>query len=166
MVKYAIGRCYLGTILAAHTQMGLLAVYLGDEPDALIDALQRHVPAAHLLPAGPSNASLLAQLIAFADNPTLPVEIPIHLQGTEFQIRVWQALRAIPVGQTTTYAHLAQSIGAPTAVRAVGRACALNQLALVVPCHRVIAANGSLTGYRWGIERKQAILNHEAALVK
>lgn len=102
MVKYAIGRCYLGTILAAHTQMGLLAVYLGDEPDALIDALQRHVPAAHLLPAGPSNASLLAQLIAFADNPTLPVEIPIHLQGTEFQIRVWQALRAIPVGQTIT----------------------------------------------------------------
>ncbi len=164
MVKYALGHCYLGCILAAHSQAGLLAVYLGDQPNALIHALQHRIPTAQLLPADQSTASILARLIAFAENPALPIEIPLHLQGTEFQIRVWQALRAIPLGQTITYTQLAHSIGAPAAVRAVGRACALNQLALIIPCHRVIAANGSLTGYRWGIERKQAILNHEAAL--
>ncbi|MFY9744911.1 MAG: bifunctional DNA-binding transcriptional regulator/O6-methylguanine-DNA methyltransferase Ada [Acidobacteriaceae bacterium] len=156
-IGYAIGDCPLGKVLIAATERGLCSVILGDSDKELARQLRAQFPLAKIQPE-PRLASMLAQVISqFSEHPAT-LDLPLDLRATAFQMRVWEALRRIPRGETRSYAQLAASLGQPTAVRAVARACATNPVAVVVPCHRVIGSNGKPTGYRWGIERKEKLL--------
>jgi len=163
-IRFATGRCTLGVILAAASPRGLCAVLLGDEPGALVHDLAQRFPRARLHPDKHALAQQLAQLVARVDQPRPHpgAELPLDLHGTAFQQRVWKALCRIPAGSTATYAEIARQIGAPRAVRAVAQACAANALAVAIPCHRVVRSDGQLSGYRWGVERKRALLDREA----
>jgi AraC family transcriptional regulator of adaptative response/methylated-DNA-[protein]-cysteine methyltransferase len=159
-IGYAIGACPLGRLLIAATARGLCSVILGDSDEELTRQLRTQFPAAEIS-AEPGLKTMLAQVLSqFTEHPAA-VDLPLDLRATAFQMRVWEALRQIPCGETRSYAELARSIGRPTAVRAVARACATNPVAVVVPCHRVIGSNGKPTGYRWGIERKEQLLKIE-----
>lgn len=161
-IGYASAPSPLGTLLIAATPRGLCAVTLASTPEAALDHLRAQFPAAELHPQ-PDLAPMLAQVVSqFTEHPAA-LDLPLDLRTTAFRMRVWQALRAIPRGQTRTYSQVAREIGHPTAVRAVARACATNPAAIVIPCHRVIGANGSPTGYRWGIDRKRLLLEIEKA---
>jgi AraC family transcriptional regulator, regulatory protein of adaptative response / methylated-DNA-[protein]-cysteine methyltransferase len=161
-IGYAIGDCPLGKVLIAATERGLCSVILGDTEKELARQLRAQFPLAKIQPE-PHLASMLAQVISqFSEHPAT-LDLPLDLRATAFQMRVWEALRRIPRGETRSYAQLAASLGQPTAVRAVARACATNPVAVVVPCHRVIGSNGKPTGYRWGIERKEKLLAIERA---
>lgn len=129
----------------------------------LVRDLQDRFARANLIGGDTSFEALVAQVVAFVEAPGLGLNLPLDVRGTAFQQRVWQALQAIPAGQTASYAEVAQRIGAPTAVRAVAQACAANSLAVAIPCHRVVKSDGALSGYRWGVERKRALLTREAA---
>lgn len=120
------------------------------------------LPARRLVGDDPAFADLVAQVVGLVDQPSRGLNLPLDLRGTAFQQRVWQALREIPPGSTVSYAELARRIGRPQAVRAVANACAANSLAVAVPCHRVVRRDGDLSGYRWGVERKRALLAREA----
>jgi AraC family transcriptional regulator of adaptative response/methylated-DNA-[protein]-cysteine methyltransferase len=158
-IRYAVERCPLGNVLVAATERGVCAVFLGDDEQQLRSELQARFPRAELLgETGPHlEAALSAVQAAMGEHPAAR-DLPLDLRGTAFQARVWEALRAIPPGETRSYAQVAQAIGAPSAVRAVAGACAANPVALVVPCHRVVGSDGKLTGYRWGVERKRVLL--------
>lgn len=152
----------LGRLLVAATPRGLCAVLLGDSQEDLLAQLRSRFPAAKLAP-DPSLNSMLEQVLSqFTEHPAA-LDLPLDLRATAFQMRVWEALRRVPRGETRTYAQLAREIGQPRAVRAVARACATNSVAVVVPCHRVIGSDGNLTGYRWGVERKKRLLELEGA---
>jgi AraC family transcriptional regulator of adaptative response/methylated-DNA-[protein]-cysteine methyltransferase len=161
-IAFATSPCVLGILLVAATERGVCSVMLGDDETALEEQLRQQFRAATIAPDGgglqPQMAAILA---AMSDHPAAG-DLPLDIRATAFQARVWQALRQIPRGQTRTYAELASSIGQPTAVRAVARACATNPVAITVPCHRVIGSDGSLTGYRWGVDRKKKLLALEA----
>jgi AraC family transcriptional regulator, regulatory protein of adaptative response / methylated-DNA-[protein]-cysteine methyltransferase len=161
-IDYSLGPCALGLALVAQQAGGLCAILLGDDADALRAELAARFPKAELQPHDAALAPALAALAALIDTPTLPWTLPLAPQGTDFQQRVWQALRSIPAGQTASYTDVATRLGSPQSVRAVAGACAANPLAVVVPCHRVIGRRGALTGYRWGVERKRALLAREA----
>lgn len=163
MIRFALGRCSLGEILVAATSRGVCAILLGDDPQALLRDLQERFARARLIGGDRQFERLVAQVIAAVERPELGAALPLDLQGTAFQHRVWQALRAVPAGSTVSYAQIAQRLGVPRAVRAVGQAIAANPLAVVVPCHRVIRSDGSLSGYRWGVQRKQRLLELERA---
>jgi AraC family transcriptional regulator of adaptative response/methylated-DNA-[protein]-cysteine methyltransferase len=137
------------------------AITLGDESTTLARDVQDRFTQAQLQTADKTFAQLIVKVIDFVENPALNFDLPLDSRGTAFQQRVWQALRAIPVGSTTSYSEIAQRIGAPKSARAVAGACAANNLAVVIPCHRVIHRDGSLSGYRWGIERKAQLLRRE-----
>ncbi|MCC6534477.1 MAG: bifunctional DNA-binding transcriptional regulator/O6-methylguanine-DNA methyltransferase Ada [Burkholderiales bacterium] len=160
-IGYAFGVCSLGTILVAATAKGVCAIALGDRPQALLDELRERFPRAELVPAGDAFESTVARVVALVEQPSLALALPLDIRGTAFQQRVWQALAKIPAGETTSYAALAGRIGMPTAARAVGHACAANPLAVAIPCHRVLCADGMVSGYRWGEERKRALLERE-----
>lgn len=160
-IRFAIGQCALGAILVAQSARGLCAILLGAAPQALMDDLRARFPAADLLEGDAAFAQVVAQVVAFVEAPRLGLDLPLDLRGTAFQQRVWRALQAIAPGTTQTYSELAHRIGAPRAVRAVASACAANPLAVAIPCHRVVRADGSLAGYRWGLARKQALLKRE-----
>ncbi|MCE9888878.1 bifunctional DNA-binding transcriptional regulator/O6-methylguanine-DNA methyltransferase Ada [Kluyvera intermedia] len=160
-IHYATGECSLGRCLVAISERGICAVLLGDDEPALIDELQRSFPAARFLPADAAFSQHIAAVVASLNQPTTALSLPLDIRGTAFQQLVWQALRAIPVGETRSYQQVAQSIGNPQAVRAVASACAANRLAILVPCHRVVRGDGSLSGYRWGVARKAALLQRE-----
>jgi AraC family transcriptional regulator of adaptative response/methylated-DNA-[protein]-cysteine methyltransferase len=162
-IHFAVGQCSLGAILVAQTEKGVCAIEIGDDPDVLVRDLQDRFPRANLIGDRESYADLVAKVVGFIDNPDLGLDLPLDLQGTAFQKRVWNALRQIPPGSTITYTELAARIGTPKAVRAVARACAANRIAIAIPCHRVIRTDGSLSGYRWGVERKSALVQKEAA---
>jgi AraC family transcriptional regulator of adaptative response/methylated-DNA-[protein]-cysteine methyltransferase len=149
-IRFATAQCELGLLLVAATERGVCSVMLGDEPAALEQSLRQQFSAAKVVP----DAAGMTEHPAAGD-------LPLDLRATAFQARVWQALREIPRGQTRSYAEVAQAVGQPSAVRAVARACATNPVAIAVPCHRVIGSDGSLTGYRWGIERKKKLLEME-----
>lgn len=156
-IGYATASCPVGRLLAAATQRGLCAVILGDSDDHLTHQLRRQFPAAEIH-ADPGLAGILQPILSqFTEHPAA-LSLPLDLRATAFQMRVWEALRRIPRGQTRTYAQVARSIGRPTAVRAVARACATNPVAVVIPCHRVIGSDGRPTGYRWGLDRKNQLL--------
>jgi AraC family transcriptional regulator of adaptative response/methylated-DNA-[protein]-cysteine methyltransferase len=138
------------------------AILLGDDPQALACDLQDRFPAARLIGADAGFERLVARVVGFVEAPRLGLDLPLDVRGTAFQQRVWQALRQVPAGQTLSYTELAARIGAPKAVRAVASACAANPLAVAIPCHRVVRADGGLAGYRWGVERKQALLTRES----
>lgn len=155
----------LGTLLLAATDRGLCFVQFGADVDALLGALRREYPAAALAPMRepppPAFAAWIAALRRHIDEGRPRPDLPLDVQATAFQSRVWAFLRSIPPGETRTYSQVAAAIGAPKATRAVARACAANRVALAIPCHRVIRADGDLSGYRWGADRKRALLERE-----
>lgn len=160
VIGYASGPSPLGRLLVAATGRGLCAVLMASTREQAEAELQKLFPAAELH-ANPELAPMLDQVLSQLTEHPAAFDLPLDLRATAFQMRVWEALRAIPRGQTRTYAQLAKEIGQPTAVRAVARACATNPAAVVVPCHRVIGSDGALTGYRWGVERKRKLLEME-----
>jgi AraC family transcriptional regulator, regulatory protein of adaptative response / methylated-DNA-[protein]-cysteine methyltransferase len=161
-IRFAIGECSLGSILVATSDRGVCAILLGDDPDALARDLQDQFPRAHLIGGDTEFEELVATVVGFVEAPGIGLDLPLDVRGTAFQQRVWQALRAIPAGDTVSYAEIANRIGSPTSVRAVAQACAANALAVAIPCHRVVRNDGGLSGYRWGVERKRALLAKEA----
>ena len=161
-IRFAVGQCSLGAILVATTAKGICAILLGEEPDALVRELQDRFPRADFVGGDDRFERLVARVVGFVEAPGLGLDLPLDVRGTAFQQRVWQALRDIPAGSTATYSDIAARIGAPHAVRAVGHACASNAIAVAIPCHRVVKRGGGLSGYRWGVERKRALLAREA----
>jgi len=161
-IRFAVAECSLGSLLVAATVRGVCAILLGDDPEELAHDLERRFPRARIIGADVKFERLVAQVIGLLEKPQASAKLPLDIRGTAFQQRVWQALRAIPAGKTTTYAEVARAIGTPRAVRAVAQACAANALAVAIPCHRVVRTDGNLAGYRWGVERKRALLAREA----
>jgi len=164
-IRHASGHCSLGRVLVAATGRGVCAILLGDDAAALQAELRGRFPKAALQEAGPEFAEWVAEVVAFVEHPgrSEAFALPLDIRGTVFQRRVWEVLRAIPPGETLSYAAVAARLGQPAAVRAVAGACAANALAVAVPCHRVVASTGALAGYRWGVGRKQALLARERA---
>jgi AraC family transcriptional regulator, regulatory protein of adaptative response / methylated-DNA-[protein]-cysteine methyltransferase len=162
-IRFAIGECSLGSILVAASERGVCAILMGDDPDQLARDLQDRFPRAKLIGGDEDFEQLVAKVVGFVEAPSLGLDLPLDVRGTAFQQRVWQALRAIPAGKTASYAEVARQIGAPKAVRAVAQACAANALAVAIPCHRVVRNDGAVSGYRWGVERKRALLARESA---
>ena len=161
-IRFAIGQCSLGSILVARSEQGACAILLGDDREALARDLQARLPNIELISGDRASEQLLARVVAFVEAPSLGYDFPLDIRGTAFQRRVWQALREIPAGKTASYADIARRIGSPGAVRAVAQACGANPLAVAIPCHRVVRHDGALSGYRWGVDRKQALLEREA----
>jgi AraC family transcriptional regulator of adaptative response/methylated-DNA-[protein]-cysteine methyltransferase len=159
-IGYTIGASPLGRVLVASTDRGLCAVILGSTDEDLLSRLGQQFPAANLTGRPELSATLDKVLSSLTEHPAA-LDLPLDLRATAFQMRVWEALRCIPRGETRTYSEIACAIGQPTAARAVARACATNPVAVVIPCHRVIGSNGELTGYRWGVERKRQLLELE-----
>jgi AraC family transcriptional regulator of adaptative response/methylated-DNA-[protein]-cysteine methyltransferase len=161
-IFFAVGECSLGSILVAASRKGVCAILLGSDPARLVRDLQDQFPKANLIGNEKRYEALVAKVVGFVEQPRLGLDLPLDIRGTAFQQRVWKALREIPVGETASYATIAKKIGLPKSVRAVAQACAANSLAVAIPCHRVVRTNGSLSGYRWGIERKRTLLEREA----
>jgi AraC family transcriptional regulator of adaptative response/methylated-DNA-[protein]-cysteine methyltransferase len=162
-LRFAVGACSLGAILVASSARGVAAIILGDDPESLVKELQDRFPQAELIGDDPDYDAVVAKVVGFVEAPGIGLELPLDIRGTAFQQRVWQALREIPSGKTASYAEVARRIGAPSATRAVAAACAANKIAVAIPCHRVVRSDGGLSGYRWGVERKRALLDQEAA---
>lgn len=168
-IRFVVTECPLGRVLVAATAIGLCAVTLGDDAEAMEQELRERFPAAEIQKAAMHDRRLGATARAVISNMTehpVALDLPLDLRTTAFEQRVWRALQAIPRGETRSYSAVAEELGQPRAVRAVARACARNPLALVVPCHRVVGKNGQLTGYRWGTDRKQALLQLERETVR
>jgi len=162
VIRFAIAACSLGAILVASTDKGICAILIDDDPEVLLRDLQDRFPRAELRGAEADYEQTVAQVIGLVEAPQIGLDLPLDVRGTAFQQRVWQALREIPAGSTVSYAELARRIGAPKGARAVAGACAANALAVAIPCHRVVRNDGALSGYRWGVERKQLLLDREA----
>lgn len=163
-IHFALGQCSLGAILVAQSEKGICAILLGDDPEALLHDLQDQFPKARLIGGDSAYERLVAEVVGFVEAPALGLALPLDVQGTAFQERVWQALREVPAGSRVSYTDIAERIGAPKAVRAVAMACAANRIAVAIPCHRVVRRDGDISGYRWGVERKQQLLKRETAL--
>jgi AraC family transcriptional regulator of adaptative response/methylated-DNA-[protein]-cysteine methyltransferase len=161
-IRFAVGECSLGSILVAQSEIGVCAILLGDDPEALVRDLQDRFPRATLIGADGEFEQLVSRVVGFIEAPGLGLDLPLDVRGTAFQQRVWQALQEIPVGSTASYTEIAARIGSPKSVRAVAQACAANPLAVAIPCHRVVRNDGGLSGYRWGVERKRALQEREA----
>jgi AraC family transcriptional regulator of adaptative response/methylated-DNA-[protein]-cysteine methyltransferase len=162
-IRFAIAECSLGSILVAMSGKGVCAILLGDDPDELARDLQDRFPNARLIGADRDFEALVAKVVGFVEAPRIGLDLPLDMRGTAFQQRVWQALREVPAGETVSYAEVARRIGEPKAVRAVAQACGANKIAVAIPCHRVVRTDGDLSGYRWGVERKRALIAKEAA---
>ena len=163
VIRFAVGECSLGAILVAATAKGVCAIQFGDDPEALVRALQDRFPKAQLLGGDQAFERLVAKVVGFVEAPAQGLDLPLDIRGTAFQQRVWKAIRDIPAGATASYRDLAKRLGAPKAVRAVAQACAANAIAVAIPCHRVVRTDGSTSGYRWGVARKRALLAREKA---
>jgi AraC family transcriptional regulator of adaptative response/methylated-DNA-[protein]-cysteine methyltransferase len=163
VIRFAIGDCDLGAILVAATDKGVCAILLGEDPDTLARQLQDRFPRADLIGADAEFEATVARVVAMVEQPGVGLDLPLDIRGTAFQQRVWETLRQLKSGETASYAEIARRIGAPKATRAVAQACAANNLAVAVPCHRIVRTNGDLSGYAWGVERKRALLEREAA---
>jgi AraC family transcriptional regulator of adaptative response/methylated-DNA-[protein]-cysteine methyltransferase len=161
-IGFAIAPCSLGFVIIAVSEQLIRSIMVGDDPGILMSELRRRFPNASLRVDENYDAGLMAKVVGLIERPEQAVDLPLDIRGTAFQMRVWDALRNVPAGTTVSYAFLAAQIGAPKAARAVAQACAANPLAVAIPCHRVVRANGDLAGYRWGIERKQVLLEREA----
>lgn len=161
-IRFAVGQCALGAILVAASELGVCSILMGDDPEVLVRDLQDAFPRATLIGGDAGFEQLVSKVVGFIEMPQSGLDLPLDVRGTAFQQRVWLALRDIPAGETASYADIARRIGSPKAVRAVAGACAANKLAVAIPCHRVVRTDGSLSGYRWGVERKRALLEWEA----
>lgn len=162
-IRFAVGQCWLGAILVAATDKGVCAISFGDEPEALIQDFQERFANAELIGADEDFERLVATVVGFVERPASGLNLPLDIRGTAFQQRVWQALRAIPAGATASYGEIAKRIGEPRGAQLVAQACAENPLAVAIPCHRAVRADGSISGYRWGVKRKRALLKREAS---
>ncbi|MDD2724784.1 MAG: methylated-DNA--[protein]-cysteine S-methyltransferase [Methylovulum sp.] len=160
-IRFIIGQCPLGFVLVAMSGRGISFIGMGDDANTLSCGLLDKFPQAQWDGEDSGLVHSLAQVIEKIEKPNLESDLPLDIQGTLFQQRVWLALREIPVGTTVSYSQLAGHIGSPKAVRAVAGACAANKLAVMIPCHRVVGKDGSLSGYRWGIGRKAELLRRE-----
>jgi AraC family transcriptional regulator of adaptative response/methylated-DNA-[protein]-cysteine methyltransferase len=163
VIRFAVGECSLGTILVAATEKGVCAIEFGDDPDALVRSLQDRFPKARVIGGDERFEQFVAKVVGFVEAPAQGLDLPLDIRGTAFQQRVWRALRAVPPGATASYAEIARRIGKPKAVRAVAQACGANAIAVAIPCHRIVRHDGALSGYRWGVARKQALLRREPA---
>jgi AraC family transcriptional regulator, regulatory protein of adaptative response / methylated-DNA-[protein]-cysteine methyltransferase len=161
-IVFAIGACSLGAILVAQSERGICSILIGDDPSILIRNLQDRFPKANLIGGEKGYEDMVAKVVGLIEKPGAGLDLPLDIRGTAFQQRVWKALQQIPLGSTATYSDIANQIGMPKAVRAVAQACGANALAVAIPCHRVVRNDGSLSGYRWGVERKRALLEREA----
>lgn len=162
-IRFALGETSLGSVLVAASGKGVCAILFGDDPRALAEDLQRRFPKARLVGGNRSFERWVAKVVGFVEAPRLGLDLPLDIRGTVFQRRVWKALQEIPIGSTLSYAQVAKKVGAPGSARAVAQACAANRLAVAIPCHRVVRNDGGLSGYRWGVERKKALLEREAS---
>jgi AraC family transcriptional regulator of adaptative response/methylated-DNA-[protein]-cysteine methyltransferase len=160
-IRFAVGESSLGPILVASSKKGVASILIGDDPDELVRDLQDRFPKAHLVGDDKAYESLVARVVGYVEAPSLGLDLPLDVRGTAFQQRVWQALREIPRGKTASYTDIALKIGSPKAVRAVAGACAANNIALAIPCHRVVRNDGALSGYAWGVERKRVLIDRE-----
>jgi AraC family transcriptional regulator of adaptative response/methylated-DNA-[protein]-cysteine methyltransferase len=165
-IKYTVAKCKLGYVLVATTERGVCAVSLGDSVEILEAALVEEYPAADIRRDGEGRSRWVGAILDYLEGQPMPPDLPLDVQATAFQRRVWEALRAIPYGSTRSYSEIARSLGRPQAARAVARACATNPVSIVVPCHRVVRTDGGLGGYRWGLERKRALLAQEKAVLE
>ncbi len=163
VIRFAVGEASLGSVLVAATDKGVCAILLGDDPHALVRDLQDRFPRAEFKGGDPAFERMVAEVVGLVEAPGQRLDLPLDIRGTAFQQRVWAALQAIPAGKTATYTEIARAIGQPKAVRAVAQACGANPLAIAIPCHRVVRADGDLSGYRWGVERKRKLIDREAA---
>ena len=161
-LSYAYGECSLGSILVAASRRGLCAILIGDDRHGLLRELQARFTRYELIAGDGDLEAVIAHIIAFIEDPRIALDWPLDMQGTAFQQRVWQVLRQIPVGETASYSDIAERIGQPKSVRAVAGACAANNLAVAIPCHRVVRSDGGLSGYYWGVDRKRELLAREA----
>ena len=162
VIRFARGECELGSILVASSERGVCAIFLGDNPEKLLQDLQSTFLNANIIGADSDYERLVAKVVGFIETPAIGLDLPLDIRGTAFQQRVWQALREIPAGKTLSYSQLAQKIGKPQAVRAVASACAANKIAVAIPCHRIVRNDGALSGYRWGLARKASLLKKES----
>jgi AraC family transcriptional regulator, regulatory protein of adaptative response / methylated-DNA-[protein]-cysteine methyltransferase len=163
-IRFAVGECSLGSILVAATDKGICAILLGDDAAGLLRDLEDRFPKAQLIGGEPGFERLVAQVAGLVEAPARNLDLPLDLRGTAFQHRVWQALRKIRPGSTVSYSDIARRLGLPGSARAVAGAVAANPLAVAIPCHRVVRRDGSLSGYRWGVTRKRALLEREARM--
>lgn len=161
IIRFAVGQCSLGAILVAQSQRGICAILLSEDPEQLVRDLQDQFPKAEIIGSDGYFEQLIAQVVGFIETPSIGLHLPLDVQGTAFQERVWRALCEIPPGTTVSYTEIAERIGSPKAVRAVAQACANNHIAVAIPCHRVVRRDGDLAGYRWGIDRKRELLRRE-----
>lgn len=164
-IHFALGHSSLGHVLVARTGKGVCAILLGDEPKSLARDLHGRFPGAALREGGSDVERLLTRISNFIEAPAKGLDLALDPYGTEFQRRVWEALRRIPAGETVSYTDLARRIGAPKSARAVAQACGANSIAVAIPCHRVVRNDGNLSGYRWGVERKRSLLEREGVRV-
>jgi AraC family transcriptional regulator, regulatory protein of adaptative response / methylated-DNA-[protein]-cysteine methyltransferase len=160
-IRFAIGECSLGSILVASSEKGVCAILMGDDPDALARDLQDRFPKANLIGGDGEYEKLVAKVVGFIEAPRIGLDLPLDIRSTAFQQRVWKELQRIPAGKTVSYSEVAKRIGFPKAARAVAQACGANTLAVAIPCHRVVRNSGDISGYRWGVERKHALLTRE-----
>jgi AraC family transcriptional regulator of adaptative response/methylated-DNA-[protein]-cysteine methyltransferase len=161
-ISFAVGECCLGSILVAKSERGICAIFLGEDPNALARELQDRFPRANLIGGDREFERMVSKVVGFVEAPAIGLDLPLDIRGTVFQQRVWQALREIPPGSTASYTDIAKRIGSPKSVRAVAQACGANPLAVAIPCHRIVRNDGGLSGYRWGVARKKALLEREA----
>ena len=164
-IRYTVVSTWLGWAIVAATERGICMTALADSRAALESDLRRRFPSADLLPADAALAGWAERVVRYITRPGDALDLPLDIRGTAFQARVWRALQKIPPGKTATYSDIAAALGQPQSVRAVAQACASNKLAVVVPCHRVVRRDGDLAGYRWGVERKRALLDRERSAV-
>jgi AraC family transcriptional regulator, regulatory protein of adaptative response / methylated-DNA-[protein]-cysteine methyltransferase len=162
-IHFGFADSSLGAVAVARSSKGICAILLADHRRGLLSELRQTFPAAELVEDAGGLAPTLARVVRFVESPGAGIDLPLDVHGTEFQQRVWRALRKIPAGTTASYADIARKIDAPKSVRAVAQACGANTLALAIPCHRVVRSDGALSGYRWGVTRKRAMLDREAA---
>ena len=160
-IRFAVGQASLGAILVASSRKGVVSILLGNDPGELVRDLQDRFPRARLVGADHDYEVLVARVVGFVECPKIGLDLPLDVRGTVFQQRVWQALQEIPAGETVSYSEVARRIRAPKATRAVARACAANNLAVAIPCHRVVRNDGALSGYAWGIDRKRDLIESE-----
>lgn len=161
-IRFAAGKTSLGSILVASSAKGIAAILLGDEPEILLRDLQDRFPRARLIGADRDYEALISRVVGLVENPGIGLDLPLDVRGTVFQRRVWLALQDIPAGERVSYSKIAHRIGLPSATRAVAGACAANKHAVAIPCHRVVRNDGAVSGYAWGIDRKQELLDREA----
>jgi AraC family transcriptional regulator of adaptative response/methylated-DNA-[protein]-cysteine methyltransferase len=160
-IGFTIVSTWLGWALVAATERGICMTALGDGRAGLEAELRRRFPEATLAPADAALSGWAERIVRFITRPAEQLDLPLDISGTAFQALVWRALQRIPPGRTATYSEIAAALGRPRAVRAVAQACASNKLAVLVPCHRVVRRDGDLAGYRWGVERKRALIARE-----